>query len=162
MKNLELIAMIGRNNELGCGDRLLWNINAEAELFRNITLNKTPIMGMHTYMKQIRNINTKDKNIVLTRKALINPNIEIFNSKVETLHKVYKNPNKTFIVIGGEQIFNLFINDVDIMYLLHVDQEYLDANKYFPDFNLEDFDKELLFEGKQDYIEYKEYKYIRR
>lgn len=162
MKNLELIAMIGRNNELGCGDRLLWNIDEGIEEFRNITLNKTPIMGMHTYKKQVSNINTKDKSIVLTRRSLIDPSVEILNSKVEALHKVYKHPDKEYIVVGGEQIFNLFIDDVEIMYLLHVDQEYLDADKYFPKVNYDLFDRELILEEKQDYIEYKEYKYIRR
>ena len=162
MKNLELIAMIGKNNELGCDDRLLWNINDDREVFKNVTLNKIPIMGMHTYKKQIRNPNTKDKSIVLTRKALIDPKVVIFNSKVEALHRVYKNPDKTFIVIGGEQVFNLFIDDVEIMYLLHINQEYLSANKYFPNVDYNLFDKELILEGKQDYIEYKEYKYIRK
>ena len=162
MKNLELIAMIGKNNELGCRGKLLWNLNDDLTQFQNLTLDKTLIMGMKTYMSKPRNIYSKGKNIVLTRKNLINPLAEIYNSKEEVLHKVYRHPDKEYMIIGGEQIFNLFINDVEIMYIMEVNQEYIDADTFFPKFNNEDFDKELLLEGKQDAIEYKEYKYIRR
>ena len=158
MHNLELIAAIGKNNELGFNNNLIWHIKEDMKQFKKITMNKTMIMGMNTYNSMPKNLEGR-KYIVLTRKKITIPNVLIFNSKEELLNN--RNNNEKYIIVGGGQIYNLFINDVDIMYLTHIDQEYKLADAFFPSFNEDLFDKELLMEGN-DKVAYKQYKYIRR
>ena len=158
MKNLELIAAIGKNNELGYNNELIWHIKEDLKSFKAITMNKNMIMGMNTYNSIPQNLEGR-KYIILTRKHIIIPNTNIYNSKEELYDNIEE--NEKYIVIGGGQIYKLFINDVDVMYLTHINDSYIKADTFFPTFNEDDFTKELLSEGK-DEIPYKQYKYIRR
>lgn len=45
MDNLSLIAAIGKNNELGIDNHLLWHLKEDMKFFRETTANKTIIMG---------------------------------------------------------------------------------------------------------------------
>ena len=159
MKNLELIAAIGKNNELGCNNDLIWHIKQDMQSFKSITMNKSMIMGMNTYNSMPKNLAGR-KYIVLTRKDITIPNVKIYHSKDSLLDDI-KDKNDGYIVIGGAQIYNLFINDVEIMYLTKIDDT-CKADVYFPEFNEEEFDKSILIEGVENYTHYKQYKYVRR
>ena len=160
MKNLELIAAIGKNNELGANNDLIWKIKEDMEAFKNITMNKTMVMGSKTYESMPKNLKGRNYAII-TRMNIVIPNVSIFNSRENFLEHI-KNDNNEYIVVGGGQIYNLFINDVNIMYLTEIDDEYKLADTYFPTFDKNLFDKELLMEGNSNGIDYKQYKYIRR
>lgn len=49
MDNLSLIAAIGKNNELGIDNHLLWHLKEDMKFFRETTANKTIIMGRKTF-----------------------------------------------------------------------------------------------------------------
>lgn len=159
MKNLELIAAIGKNNELGCNNKLIWHIKEDMRAFKKITWGKTMVMGSKTYESMPKNLEGR-KYLVLTRKNIVYPNVTIVNSKDDFLKHI-KDSNDDYIIVGGGQIYNLFINDVDIMYLTKIDAEYKLADTFFPKFNERDFDKTLLMEGNTG-VNYKQYKYVRR
>ena len=158
MKNLELIAAIGKNNELGFNNDLIWHIKEDMQQFKKITMNKNMVMGMKTFVSMPKNLEGR-KYIILTRKNIAIPNTTIFNSKDDLFNNM--NENEQYIVVGGGQIYKLFIDDVDVMYLTHIDDELKVADTFFPSFNENNFDKELLMEGT-DKVHYKQYKYIRR
>ena len=46
---ISLIAAVGKNNELGLDNHLIFNIPGDLKFFRNTTLGKTVIMGRKTY-----------------------------------------------------------------------------------------------------------------
>ena len=158
MKNLELIAAIGKNNEIGFNNNLIWHIKEDLQSFKKITMNKNMVMGMKTFISMPHNLKGR-KYIILTRKNITIPNTTIFNSKDELFNNM--NENEQYIVVGGGQIYKLFIDDVDIMYLTHFDDTLKVADTFFPFFNEEEFDKELIMEGTNK-VHYKQYKYIRR
>ena len=64
MKNLELIAAIGKNNELGFNNNLIWHIKEDLQSFKEITMNKNMIMGMNTFISIPHNLKGR-KYIVL-------------------------------------------------------------------------------------------------
>ena len=49
MKNLSLIAAIGKNNELGKDNQLLWHLKEDMKFFREQTTGKTIVMGRNTF-----------------------------------------------------------------------------------------------------------------
>ena len=49
MNNLSLIAAIGKNNELGSNNKLIWHLPEDLLYFKEKTLNKTIIMGRLTF-----------------------------------------------------------------------------------------------------------------
>ena len=159
MKNLELIAAIGKNNELGTNNELIWRIKEDMKAFKQITWGKTMVMGRKTYESMPKNLEGR-KYLVLTKSNIVYPNAGIITDKDRFLRNI-ENTDEEYIVVGGAQIYNLFINDVDIMYLTKIDAEYKLADAYFPKFNEENFDKILLMEGIEP-VSYKQYKYVRR
>lgn len=159
MKNLELIAAIGKNNELGTNNELIWRIKEDMKAFKQITWGKTMVMGRKTYESMPKNLEGR-KYLVLTKSNIVYPNAGTITDKDRFLRNI-ENTDEEYIIVGGAQIYNLFINDVDIMYLTKIDAEYKLADAYFPKFNEENFDKTLLMEGIEP-VSYKQYKYVRR
>jgi len=68
---ISLIAAIGKNNELGKKNALLWNLPADMKHFRNTTRGHTVIMGQKTF-ESIGNPLPNRRNIILTQDLGIN------------------------------------------------------------------------------------------
>ena len=49
MNNLILIGAIGKNNELGKDNKLIWYIPDDLKFFKEVTIGKTIIMGKNTF-----------------------------------------------------------------------------------------------------------------
>ena len=64
-----LIVAIGKNNEIGKNNQLLWHIPEDLKNFKKITTGKTVIMGRNTY-KSIGRALPNRTNIVLSRNFL--------------------------------------------------------------------------------------------
>ncbi len=159
MKNLELIAAIGKNNELGANNELIWRIKEDMKAFKSITMGKTMVMGRKTYESMPKNLEGR-KYLVLTNSNIVYPNAGTINDKDRFLRNI-ENSDEDYIIVGGAQIYNLFINDVNVMYLTKIDAEYKLADAYFPKFNENEFDNTLLMEGNNG-VNFKQYKYVRR
>lgn len=159
LKNLSLIAAIGSNNELGYNNELIWKIKEDLQQFKKITMGKNLIMGFNTYMSLPQKLDGRNY-IVLTRKNIKLENATIYNNKFDLIKDI--NGNEEYIVIGGAQIYKLFIDDVYSMYLTHIDDTFKLAEAYFPAFDEKNYTKELLIQGSEDSINYKQYKYVRR
>lgn len=85
--------------------------------------------------------------------------------------KVYKSINdflgdsasidEDVFVIGGEQIYKELLPYTDLMYLTKV-HFYKEADAYFPRFDINDFDEELLGEHKTELYDYERVLYKRK
>jgi dihydrofolate reductase len=108
---------IGKNN----GKDLLVRLKTDLKFFKNVTKNNIVIMGSKTY-NSLPNFLEDRINIVLTRNQsllkLTNKNLlknlddlkeGLFFLKLKDLEKI--KTKKTKYVIGGEEIFNLFLKD---------------------------------------------------
>jgi len=139
---LSIISAIANNNEIGRKNELLWNLPIDMKHFKETTTGHPVIMGQKTYeslgvdstglpgrpLPNRRNIIlTLDKNFKRDR-------IEIVYS-MEELDELLKNTmtesNEAF-VIGGGQIYKLFIDKADKLYITHVNAEFTDADTFFP------------------------------
>ena len=105
---ISLIAAVGKNNELGLDNHLIFNIPGYLKFFRNTTLGKTVIMGRKTY-ESIGKPLPKRINIVVSNSLKETDGITIINSFEEVLEK-YLNSEEEVFIIGGESLYNYFIN----------------------------------------------------
>ena len=106
---ISLIAAIGKNNELGLNNKLIWNIPSDLKFFRNVTLNKTVLMGSNTYYSIGRPL-PKRNNIVLTHKNIDNDKITVYSSVFKFIED-YKNYQDEIFIIGGASIYREFIDE---------------------------------------------------
>lgn len=156
---ISLIAAVGKNNELGLNNHLIFNIPGDLKFFRNTTLGKTVIMGRKTY-ESIGKPLPKRINIVVSNSLKETDGITIINSFEEVLEK-YLNSEEEIFIIGGESLYNYFINYAQNIYLTKVYANAV-ADKYFPSFDENNYNQTLLGENKENNLEYKHILYRRK
>lgn len=156
---ISLIAAVGKNNELGLDNHLIFNIPGDLKFFRNTTIGKTVIMGRKTY-ESIGKPLPKRINIVVSNSLKETDGITIINSFEEVLEK-YLNSEEEVFIIGGESLYNYFINYAQNIYLTKVYANAI-ADKYFPSFDENDYEQTLLGENKENNLEYKHILYRRK
>jgi dihydrofolate reductase len=131
---LSIISAIGKNNEIGKANTLLWNLPADMKHFRETTKGHTVIMGQKTYESIGRPLPNR-RNIVITLdKNFKAEGIEIVYSidELEALLEKTEAKDSECFIIGGGQIYKLFIDKADRLYITHVDVEFSDADTFFP------------------------------
>ena len=128
---ISLIAAIGKNNELGKGNTLLWHMPADMKHFKETTKGHSVVMGRKTFESIGRPLPDR-RNIVITRdKNYKQEGIEITHSLEEAVEKT-KNEPETFI-IGGAEIYKQSFGVADKLYITHVDAKDKNADAFFPE-----------------------------
>lgn len=167
MKNLSLIAAIGRNNELGLDNHLIWRIKEDLSFYKKTTLHENIIMGRKTFESMPAGA-LRGRNIyVVSSKPLDNYcDVNSF-SNVESLLKYIEITNQNFIVVGGASIYEAFLPYIDTMYLTEIDS-YENADTFFPIIDVSEWDIETIFYHNATYsknsgdISYIRNKYVRK
>ena len=134
---INLIAAVGKNFELGLGNKLIWNIPEDLQYFKELTTGKTVVMGRKTY-ESIGKALPNRENIVLSTKKILMDNVIVINNYKDIL-----NIKKDIFIIGGESIYKLFLSYADNIYLTEIDDE-KDADSYFPVFDKNLYEKEIV------------------
>jgi len=156
---LIIIAAIGKNKELGINNKLIWNLPGDLKFFKEKTTGHTIVMGRKTF-ESLGRILPNRKHVLITHQNLNNKDIQIYHSVTEFLNE-YDENGKVFI-IGGGSIYKEFINYVDEMYLTHIEASSNEADTFFPNFNEDEFEKEILGENIDNNIKYKHIYYRRK
>lgn len=129
---ISLIAAIGKNNELGKKNALLWDMPNDMKHFRDTTRGHTIIMGQKTYESMGKPLPNR-RNIVVTRnKDFRAEGVEISYSLEDTMRSFKDSPEEIF-VIGGGEIYKQTIEKADRLYITHVNATYPDADAFFPE-----------------------------
>jgi dihydrofolate reductase len=129
---ISLIAAIGKNNELGKNNTLVWDMPTDLKYFREKTSGHPVIMGRKTFESIDRPMPNR-RNIVITRDANYKKDgIEAVHSLEEALNLVAHKDEEIFI-IGGEEIFKKAMPVADRLYITHIEAEDKNANVFFPE-----------------------------
>lgn len=144
---INLIAAVGTNLELGKNNKLIWHIPNDLKYFKDVTLNKTVVMGRKTYESIGRALPNR-KNIVLSRQNIKIDNVEIVND----INKILR-INEDVFIIGGESIYKEFIPYADNIYLTEIEDS-KEADSFFPQFDKNLYNKEIIRKEAYNNIEY--------
>ncbi|MDN6730851.1 MAG: dihydrofolate reductase [Atopostipes suicloacalis] len=125
---------------IGSAGELPWHLPGEMKHFVEVTKGDIVIMGRKSY-ESIPNPPLRNRlNIVLTR----NENYQakgavICHSKEAVLDYLKENDDQKAIhVIGGNTIFKLFIDEVDLLYRTVIHERF-DGETYMPKLNYDNF-----------------------
>ena len=158
--NLSLIAAIGKNYELGKDNQLIWRIKEDLKFFKDTTMGHPIVMGRKTF-ESLPRVLPGRKNIVISTSEINNNEIEVYKNIRSFLVK-YASLQDEIFVIGGASLYEQFIDMANTMYLTLIDKEEKSADVYFPKFNIEDWNKQVLSFNKENDIRYNHVKYIRK
>lgn len=130
---ISLIAAIGKNNELGKGNDLLWKLPADQKFFRETTKGHTVIMGRKTF-ESLTGPLPHRKNIVITRdKNYKHTGIDVVHSLEEAIKLAKNSKDEEIFIIGGAEIYKQSMAVADRLYITHIDSEEKSADAFFPE-----------------------------
>lgn len=149
MSAVKLIAMVAMTSDriIGKGNDLPWHLPEDLKLFKKTTSGFPIVMGRKTYDSIGRPLPNR-QNIVITRdKAWSAEGVDVVHGP-EGVKELDLRNEKVFI-IGGAEIYSLFLPHLDELLVSHVYQDY-DGDTRFPEFE-EFFDSYEVLEKFEDF-----------
>lgn len=153
MGKIKIIAAIGKRLELGKDNDLIWHFKDDMKFFKENTINHKVIMGYNTF-KSLPGLLSKREHIVLSYQKLDIENVLVYTDFKELLDYI-KSIEEDVYVIGGASIYKLFLDYADELILTEIDSECENAQVYFPEFNKDNYKKEVIEEKEENNIKYK-------
>ncbi len=151
--SFSIIAAIGKNNELGKDNALIWHLPGDLKFFKETTTGKTIIMGRRTFESLPRMLPNRH-HIVISSSNNFPQEVSVYNT-IDDLLKDYKDSNEELFVIGGASIYKAFLDLSNKLYLTEIDAEDKNADAYFPTFDKSLYDMEVLKENEDEGIKYR-------
>lgn len=155
---IKIIAAIGKNNELGKNNNLIWHFKKDLKFFKEETTGHKIVMGYNTFISLPKMLPNRT-HIILTHHTIDNKDVITF-SNFEDLLKYLKTLNETIFIIGGSSLYKLFLEIADEIVLTEINDT-KDADVYFPKFDKKKYHKEIMDEHKENDISYKHVRYRR-
>lgn len=163
MKNVTMIAAIGKNNELGKNGDLIWKFKEDLNFFKEQTMGKPMVMGYNTFysLRGGKPLPGRQHIVLTSRDIEPNPQITIIRS-VDELLKYIEEYNDEVMIIGGAKFYSTMMEYADKLILTEIDAEDREADVYFPKFNKEEWNIIDLGEHEEENIRYKHCIYTKK
>jgi len=128
---ITIIAAIGKNNELGKNNDLIWHLPADLKRFKKVTTGHHIIMGRNTFESIGKPLPNRTSIIITRNKDYFKDGCLIANSIEEAIHLT---KGKDAFIIGGAQIYQQALEKdlVDRLDITTVHSEF-DADVFFPE-----------------------------
>lgn len=138
---ISAIAVIGKNRELGANNTLIFKVPGDLPRFKSLTIGHPIIMGRKTRESIGRDLVGRT-NIVLSRSGEV-------KSPEMALELAKNSPgSEEIFVIGGGEIYKLFLPHTKRLYLTVVEAEDKEADTFFPDYS--EFKKVIMDETHEE------------
>lgn len=125
------IVAYDRNRVIGHHGAIPWmgNMRADARYFREMTIGHPVIMGRGTYESMGRLLPNRP-NIIVTSQPISIRDATVVRTLPEA-YQVAQAMDETVFVIGGGQIYEAAMDDVDVIYATEIDAS-TKGDVYFP------------------------------
>lgn len=160
MENVSVIAAIGKNNELGKDNRLIWNLPNDLKFFKSVTMGCDIVMGSNTFYSLPKLLPGR-KHIVLTSKEIWNNDVLVIHNKRELIEYL-KSKKEEIFIIGGSSIYSQMLDLANKLYLTEIDAICNDADCYFPRIDYSEWESQFLGNKFDNGISYKHVLYKRK
>lgn len=134
---ITLIAGIAQNNCIGNNGTLPWHIPEDLKHFKELTTNKTVVMGRKTWEslpEKFRPLPNR-KNVVITRQTdyAVPDGVLTFSSTEDVFAQL---ATEDIFIIGGAELYKQTIDHADALEMTHINQT-VDGDAFFPQINAE-------------------------
>ena len=176
---LSIIVCIAENNAIGLRGDLLYHLRADLKRFKELTTGHTVVMGRRTFESLPKGALPNRRNIVLTRGAHAFPNTEVFPSLEAALKACaadeqvagsacsLKNDvarerklDEHVYIIGGSSVYAEALPLADELCLTLVHDTPKEADTFFPDFDLKEWEEVFRESHKADEQNDKDFTFI--
>lgn len=123
-----IVVAYDNNRVIGGNNAIPWQglMPADMRHFKDLTMSKSVVMGRKTYESIGRPLPYR-QNIVVSRQDIEYDQVKV----VHSLAHAYASAQSDVVVIGGAEIYNLALDDVDVIYAteIHTDSK---GDVFFP------------------------------
>lgn len=140
---ISLIAAIGKNNELGANNELLWHIPEDFQWFKSKTMGKTMVMGRNTMLSLKKPLKNRDNWVLTSKPTDIIEGFVGFSSWESVFQRAKELNLVELMIIGGANIYDQAMVFADELIITHVDAEFPEADVFFPGINAERWETEF-------------------
>lgn len=148
---ISIVAAVGKNNELGRGNDLIWHIKEDLKNFKDLTMGKYIVMGKNTYESLPRHL--EGRKYVVLSSSLDNIDNGILFKDFDKLLEFVNNLDEEVMIIGGARIYKLFLPYATKLYLTEIDSEEK-ADVYFPKFNKDNYTRNVVSSNEVNGLKY--------
>ena len=139
MSRIAFVVAVSRNGVIGRDGGLPWRISADLKRFREITMGKPVIMGRKTWESLPKRPLPGRTNIVITRQAGYEaPGAHLANGVGAALKIAEAERPEEIAVIGGGEIFRMFMPTADRVYLTEAHLS-VEGDTFFPELDPEEW-----------------------
>ncbi|WP_020616282.1 dihydrofolate reductase [Paenibacillus daejeonensis] len=143
---ISMIAAMARNRTIGVDNDLPWRIPDDMAYFKRMTTGTTVVMGRKT-LESFGGPLKNRRNIVLTRSDdFSREGCEVVHTVEEVLEKYGE---QDLMIIGGEQIYRLFLPHADRLLLTEIEEDF-EGDTRFPEFDSNEWEQALREKGIRD------------
>lgn len=141
MNTFNIIVAVAQDGAIGRKGDLLWHIHDDMVFFKNTTKGHPVIMGRKTWESlQVKPL-PKRENIVITgNKDFSFDGVTVINS-VDEIKNLPDYDNAVF-VIGGGMIYKELLPVCQKLYITKVFNKYPDADTFFPEIDINQWEQE--------------------
>lgn len=138
---IAIVVAYDKNRGIGTGGDLPWGRSLPADLahFKELTTGGAVVMGRKTYESIGGRPLPNRKNIVLSGGEVTGA-VGAKNF-AQALQFASEEPNQDIFVIGGERVFAEALPEVDTIYATEVDYSFSDADVFFPQINVNQWEE---------------------
>ena len=135
-----MIAAVAENNALGKNNELVWHLPNDFKRFKTLTSGHHIIMGRKTFESFPKPLPNRT-HIVISRQEDYQPEGCIVVDSMEKAIEICPK-NETTYIIGGGEIYVLGLPFTDKIEITRVHESF-NADAFFPEINLEEWEKTI-------------------
>ncbi len=159
---LVMIAAIGRHNQLGLNGDMPWkrSLSQDLKFFSKTTRDHAMVMGRKTFESLPGLLPRREHLVITTSQMDKQPHLHIYPS-LDAFLADWKDSDQTVYVIGGGSIYKQFLPFADELILTEIDQDF-EADTWFPAFNPDEYDRDVLDTVDENGYHYAHVRYCRK
>ncbi|UZJ80028.1 dihydrofolate reductase [Fictibacillus sp. KU28468] len=127
---ISYVFAMDENRLIGDRNGLPWHLPADLQHFKRVTMKKPIVMGRKTFQSIGKPLPGRE-NIILTRD-------ESFQAEgctvIHSIDQALERPEEEVCVIGGAEVFSLFMPHVQRMYITKINESF-HGDTYFPEYD---------------------------
>jgi dihydrofolate reductase len=131
----ELIAAMSDDYVIGYNHQMPWHIPEDLKFFKRMTLNSIIVMGRKTFdsfpngplPNRIHLVITKTPDLYADKENVVYCRYEDVTRAIDH----YRTASKKVFIIGGAEIYKLFLDDCAVLHITLIDKSFF-GDTYFP------------------------------
>lgn len=161
---IAIIVAYAKNRVIGKNGKIPWNIKADKERFKKLTMGNILIMGRNTFEEIGKPLPGRETIVISKTKEYTYDNcrtVETLANAIKLARIMGEVDKKKIFLAGGQRVYEEGLNYADELYVTELSEEF-EGNSYFPEVDFSQWELVLEEEKKENDFSWKNSVYKRK